>query len=424
MNTSIQEAIKLVEAGHTESGLKKLSDIEPVLHDEDKAIAAQLYYEWGMVDKAIDIISDLYELYPEETELTCFYAELLIETDNEERAISVLETIPETDQTYPESLLLLADLYQMQGLYEVSEQKLLKAKKILPDEPVIHFALGELYFTQGAYAKATRYFQETSCEKAMIGGVNVYQRLAESLSSSGEFEEALKWYEKAAKESTEPHTLFGFGLTALKAGSPKTAIKQLTGLKEMDPSYSSLYKPLAQSYEEEGLYEEAYETAKEGIRLDEFTKELYLSAAKSAIKTQRLSEAKTLLSEALALDPGYLEAVFTLLSLHLEEEDFESMIDLVQEVRKYGEDDPKLSWFLAGAYTQTEAYDKARQEYEKALLHYQKDEDFLYEYATFLLEEGRQKEALSYLKELSNHHPAYEEIQEMIFRIEDENYLE
>ena len=47
---------------------------------------------------------------------------------NEEEAILILEKIHEDDPSFPESLLLLADLYQMEGLYEVSEQKLLKAK--------------------------------------------------------------------------------------------------------------------------------------------------------------------------------------------------------------------------------------------------------------------------------------------------------
>ncbi|NDK00024.1 hypothetical protein ABP2_0344 [Bacillus subtilis subsp. subtilis] len=115
MNTLIQEAIKLVEAGETEKGLNTLSKAEKQLHDEDKAIAAQLYYEWGDVEKAISLISDLHDLYPNETELTNFYAELLIDIDEEEKALAVLETIPETDPSYPESLLLMADLYQMQG---------------------------------------------------------------------------------------------------------------------------------------------------------------------------------------------------------------------------------------------------------------------------------------------------------------------
>lgn len=99
----------------------------------------------------------------------------------------------------------------------------------------------------GSYAKAVPYYEETAKERHEIGGVNVHQRLAESLSAAGEFEEAISWYEKAAAEHTEPNTIFGYGFTAYQAGMVKTAIKQLSDLKGLDPSYSSLYMPLAKA---------------------------------------------------------------------------------------------------------------------------------------------------------------------------------
>ncbi|MGE6629541.1 tetratricopeptide repeat protein [Bacillus sp. NPDC077027] len=420
MNSSLQEAIKLVEAGETEKGLKKLAQAEKHLHDEEKAQAAQLYYDWGDIDKALKLISDLHDLYPEESGLTCFYAELLIDADQEEKAISVLETIPAHDAAYPESLLLMADLYQMQGLFEVSEQKLLKAKELLPDEPVIDFALGELYFSQGLSKKAIDYFHVVAEQKNDIGGVNVYQRLAESLSTAGDFENALEWYEKAVKENTDPNTLFGFGFTAMRAGRTKTAIKQLEELKEIDPSYSSLYMPLAKSYEEEGLYHEALEVVKAGIKMDEYNKELYLYGAKIDLKNGATNEAKQLLQEALALDPGYIEAVHTLLAVYLNEELFEEMLDLIQEVKNYGEDDPKFNWYAASASLGLEEYQQAAEYFKVALPDFEEERDFLYEYASFLLEEGRQKEALPLLRKVRMKDGTNEEIEEIILRIEDE----
>lgn len=66
--------------------------------------------------------------------------------------------------------------------------------------------------------KAVQYFKTTAEEQSEIGGVNVHQRLAESLSASGEFEDAIPWYEKAVDENPDPNTIFGYGFTALQAG--------------------------------------------------------------------------------------------------------------------------------------------------------------------------------------------------------------
>lgn len=59
--------------------------------------------------------------------------------------------------------------------------------------------------------------------------------------------------------------------------------------------------PLSKSYEAEGMYEEALKTAKEGIRYDEYNKELFLYAAKMALKIGKSEEGKNCFRKRLLL---------------------------------------------------------------------------------------------------------------------------
>ena len=178
--------------------------------------------------------------------------------------------------------------------------------------------------------------------------------------------------------------------------------------------------PLAKSYEEEGLYHEALEIVKEGIKVDEYNKELYLYGAKIDLKNGHSEDAKKLLQEALALDPGYIEAVQTLLAIYLNEELFDEILDVIKEVKSFGEEDPKWNWYAASASVGREEYDEAAEYFKLALPDFDEERDFLYEYASFLLEEGRQKEALPLLRKVLQKDGTNEEIEETILRIEDE----
>ncbi|MDV2887708.1 hypothetical protein RYX45_21295, partial [Alkalihalophilus pseudofirmus] len=100
--------------------------------------------------------------------------------------------------------------YQMQGLYEVSENKILQAKELLPNEIIIDFALGELYGEQGEIAKAMKAYETVLKETNEIAGVNINGRIADLLSASGAFEDALVYYDKALNEKLEINTLFGY----------------------------------------------------------------------------------------------------------------------------------------------------------------------------------------------------------------------
>src|SRR5690606_36037213 len=130
-------------------------------------------------------------------------AEVLIEMGQDGEALQSLESIREDDPSYPSALLVEADLYEMQGLFEVSENKLLKAKELLPDEPVMDYALGELYMTQGRFLEAARSFSLLLEKEIEIEGVDINSRMAEALSAGGAFEEALTYYKQSLKNKMD-----------------------------------------------------------------------------------------------------------------------------------------------------------------------------------------------------------------------------
>ncbi|PMC39409.1 hypothetical protein CJ195_05655 [Bacillus sp. UMB0899] len=419
-NQVLTEAINLVNKGETEQGLTLLENITPTLHDEEKLQLADQYYQWGIIDKAHEIIEELHFLYPDEIQITLFLAELKIDLENEEEAIALLNMISKDDESYPHALLLLADLYQIQGLPEVSEQKLKEAKEILPEEPVLDFALGELYFHQAQYKHAISYYQELLEEHNMISGVNLHQRLAECLSANGQFEEALEHYRHTVDAQEDADTLFGYGFTAYQGGFYKTAIQQFLSLKEADPHYTSLYLYLAKAYEHESLLEESLEAVQEGIKVDEYNKDLYLFGGKIAIKLGQIQIAEDLLRESLAIDPGHIEAAITLSHIFLQDERYDDVVDLITEIKKYGEDDPQFEWNLARAYHQKEEYTQALKHYDLAYTFFKDQRDFLQEYGYFLLEEGRRKQAKEVFQEILKQDPSNVEIDEILLQLEDE----
>ncbi|GAF19841.1 TPR repeat protein [Bacillus sp. JCM 19046] len=105
------------------------------------------------MEQAKHIINQLLELYPDEGSLFILAAEMMIDADEEDEAIEQLLEVREDDDSFLQAQLLLADLYQLQALDEVAEQKLLAAAKKAPEEMIITYALGEFYLDQAHTTK-------------------------------------------------------------------------------------------------------------------------------------------------------------------------------------------------------------------------------------------------------------------------------
>ena len=416
--TVIDQALELIDNGEIEKGLSLLKENETKFGEEDLFQTAQIYQQLGMLEDAKELFKNLLYQFPNESDLIISLAEVHIDLDEEDEAMALLENIQEEDDVFVQSLLLLADLYQTQGLFEVSEQKLLAAKKLAPDEPIISLALGELNLSQGDYKKAIPYYLSVLSQKGDLD-FSLEERLAECYSATGQFEDAMPYFDQALQKELKIDVLFQYGFTAFQAGYFKTCIEKLNQVKELDYEYSSLYLYLAKAYEHEGLLDDSLRVAKEGLAVNEYNKELQVYGAKVAMKQQNVDEAEKLLREAIAIDPGYVEAALTLTKIFLQEERYENVIDCLKELINFGETDPQYDWDLAVSYQKIEKYSDALNHYRHAYTSFKDDSSFLYDYAHFLLEEGKREEAKPLFEKLIQLDPTNIELQDLYLNLQE-----
>ncbi|MEH6907432.1 MULTISPECIES: tetratricopeptide repeat protein [Neobacillus] len=413
----VNKIINMLENGQHKEALNEYNEVLQSGKPDEKFLLGEELYQYGFLDEAKALIENLLVIFPEEGELLVLLGEILVEAGEDEEAILVLERISEHDANFGQSLLLLADLYQVQGLYEVCERKLLKAKELLPDEVIIDFALGELYSEQGEITKALDAYEKVLKEVNEIAGVNIDQRIADLLSASGMFEEALVYYDKAINEKLEINTLFGYAFTALQAGYNRTAIEKFIELKELDPEYHSLYLHLALAYEREEELENSLLTIQEGIKQDEFNKDLFYFGGKIAIKLGKVEEGEKYFREALALDPGFAEAALTLNKLFFLQERYEDIIELISELDIKEDEEPQLLWDSARSFQKLEEFSYALDKYESAYTFFKKNETFLNDYGYFLIEEGKTDQAAEIFKQLLIEDPTNVEYLDLLERL-------
>ncbi|MGG0716704.1 tetratricopeptide repeat protein [Robertmurraya massiliosenegalensis] len=416
----ISKIITLLENGQHEEAIIKYEAILKNGTNDERLLLGEELFHYGFLDEAKALYERLLEAYPEEGEILVTLAEICLEQGKEDEALQTLDKIKETDPSFPESLLLQADLYQMEGLYEVSEQKLLKAKSVLPNEVIIEFALGELYLEQGRFIEAIKSYEKVLPVEQDIAGVSIHQRLGDAYSAGGAFEEALPHYEKALEESLEINTLFHYAFTALQAGMNKTAIEKFTELKELDHEYHSLYLYLAKAYEREEDLERSFETIQEGLRYDEYNKELYFIGGKMALKLGNEDEAEVFLRQALVLDPEFIEAGLTINKLFLHQERYEDVLEIVGIFESNGIEEPHIIWDEAVALQNLEKYSQALNKYQLAYNFLKNDQEFLTDYGYFLIEEGKRDEAAEIFNVLLANDPSNEEFAEVVQRLSDE----
>src|SRR5690554_5996171 len=135
----IDQAIQLIEQDEINKAIRILRDYIKQANDNDLISIADLFIELGLLEDARSILESLVTKYPDESDIRLVLAEIYIDLEDDEKAIYHLEAIDPSSDEYIASLMVSADLYQTQGLFEVAELKLIEAKRLAPNEPLIDF---------------------------------------------------------------------------------------------------------------------------------------------------------------------------------------------------------------------------------------------------------------------------------------------
>ena len=383
-------------------------------NDDALFILGETLYNFGLTPQGLEVFRTLYHKYPDESELLIYFIEGLMSENQTDEALEYLSQVAIST----EKLMLEADLYQQINMTEVAIDKLIEARELEPNDPIIHFALAELLYFDGQYLRATREYEVVlDTGEYEVNGINLFARMADCALQSGNYSDAINLYDEINEDEMTSEDFFKKAIAYKKNDITKKAIKITKNLLSKDPDFIQGYFYLQSLYENEKNYPDAIETGKEGLRLNQFYKELMVSTGSLEIEHGDANEGVELLKQALEVDNAYHEPLLILSDLFRNEEDYEAIIALLSYVDE-DDLDPVFMWHLAHAFGQEERDKEAQHFFELAYPTMKTQSAFLSDYYYYLIEIGNKEKAMTLLQQLLEMDPSNETWQEEANRLD------
>ncbi|WP_322781339.1 tetratricopeptide repeat protein [Staphylococcus haemolyticus] len=413
----MEDIYKLID----DINLQKLDNLDSRVNDaltsnNDDAlfILGETLYNFGLTPQGLEVFRTLYHKYPDESELLIYFIEGLMSENQTDEALEYLSQVAIST----EKLMLEADLYQQINMTEVAIDKLIEARELEPNDPIIHFALAEMLYFDGQYLRATREYEVVlDTGEYEVNGINLFARMADCALQSGNYSDAINLYDEINEDEMTSEDFFKKAIAYEKNDITHEAIKITKNLLSKDPDFIQGYFYLQSLYENEKNYPDAIETGKEGLRLNQFYKELMVSTGSLEIEHGDANKGVELLKQALEVDNAYHEPLLILSDLFRNEEDYEAIIALLSYVDE-DDLDPVFMWHLAHAFGQEERDKEAQHFFELAYPTMKTQSAFLSDYYYYLIEIGYKEKAKTILQQLIEMDPSNETWQEEANRLD------
>lgn len=340
----------------------------------------------GFFSQAKRIYDQVREDYPE---VNINLAQIAAEDGDMEEAFLYLDAVSMDSPDYLSALLVMADLYQLEGLVDVAREKLLLAQE-RSDEPIIRFGLAELEYELEHYQDAITYYASLDNREILAAtGVSTYQRIGRCYVGLGKFEAAIEFLEKAVEIEYDDATVFELAVILFDQDDYQKANLYFKQLETMNPDFPGYEYSYARSLQADFKTEEALRIAQKGLSKNEFDSQLLLLASQLSYELHDATSAESYLSSAKALADDLEEVLLRLSTMYLEQERFEDVIALQDE----DIDHLVTKWNIAKAYQALDEEEKTLAIYREIASDLKDNPEFLQDYAYLLREFGYRDEA-------------------------------
>ena len=328
----------------------------------------------GFYPQAKEIYEQIAETYPE---VYLSLATILAEEGQMEEAFAYLEEIGPESNWYVASLLVKADLYQMEGLADVAREKLVEAVAETDE------ALMERYL-EGYQEAIQEYAQLDNREILEATGISTYQRIGFAYANLGKFEAAVPFLEKALEIEFDDQIAYELATLLSDQEEFQKALIYYKQIDTLSPDFEGYEYGYALALQAENDREKALEIAKQGIQKNPFDAQLKLLASRLSYELHQPEQAEAYLLEAKEVADDLEEIALRLTTLYLEQERFDQVLAWQNEEVET----VVTRWNIARALSALEKTEEAVSAYQELYEDLKDNPEFLEAYVYLLREAG------------------------------------
>src|SRR5699024_7899171 len=97
---TILRAVQRLETKQSKESLNLLNQFLSEADDDEKYTIAEIYIQWGFLQEALDLLNELIDESPHDSELKLMASDIYIEMEDDETALQLLEQVTKDDPFY------------------------------------------------------------------------------------------------------------------------------------------------------------------------------------------------------------------------------------------------------------------------------------------------------------------------------------